>query len=497
MKTLCFKCELLTDIILNQRAATEGNQESLDFIPGNNFLGIAAGGLYKDLSPKESLLVFHSGKVRFGDAHPEKEDKRAIRIPASFYKQKLGTMGEKGLYIHHEVTNFEDQVYKDFQPKQCRTGFYLFEKETIKEIKVEKSFAIKSAYDRDNRRSKDEQMYGYESLSAGSRWLFSVSIDNDVDLTLIEKIKNALTGQKRIGRSRTAQYGLVDISLLDHDNPINYSNQKNQDAYFLVYADARLIFLDEYGLPTFQPSAEDLGIKNGEIVWEKSQIRTFQYSPWNFKRQVRDADRCGIEKGSVFYIEINNGQKVFENNDSEIWVGAYQNEGFGKVMINPDFLIADENKNGLAKYTIPKEKPQSASPSKTKLPCEPADPILIKYLKQKNNQEISEQNILKTVNEFVEKNRGKYTSESFASQWGTIRSISMQYKTKDKIMEELFYKKENGKGAAYLTHGVAEDKWNERDRRKTFENFIKQFPEEEFLSAIINLSSEMAKICKK
>lgn len=42
MKTLQFKCKLLSDVILNQRAATEGNQESLAFIPGNCFLGIVA-----------------------------------------------------------------------------------------------------------------------------------------------------------------------------------------------------------------------------------------------------------------------------------------------------------------------------------------------------------------------------------------------------------------------------------------------------------------------
>ena len=37
-----FECKLLSDVILNQSAATDGNNSTLDFIPGNSFLGIVA-----------------------------------------------------------------------------------------------------------------------------------------------------------------------------------------------------------------------------------------------------------------------------------------------------------------------------------------------------------------------------------------------------------------------------------------------------------------------
>ena len=72
MKILQFKCHLHSDVIINQKAATVGNQSSLDFIPGSNFLGISASELYNKYSsdPYTTWLLFHSGKVRFGDAHP-------------------------------------------------------------------------------------------------------------------------------------------------------------------------------------------------------------------------------------------------------------------------------------------------------------------------------------------------------------------------------------------------------------------------------------------
>ena len=35
-----FKCTLLSDLVLNETSSSEGKQRCLDFIPGNNFLGI-------------------------------------------------------------------------------------------------------------------------------------------------------------------------------------------------------------------------------------------------------------------------------------------------------------------------------------------------------------------------------------------------------------------------------------------------------------------------
>ena len=49
-EALAFAAELLSDVILNQKAATEGPNKTLDFIPGSCFLGIVAGnGNYKKL----------------------------------------------------------------------------------------------------------------------------------------------------------------------------------------------------------------------------------------------------------------------------------------------------------------------------------------------------------------------------------------------------------------------------------------------------------------
>lgn len=527
MKTLKFKCTLLSDVIINQKSATEGNNETLDFIPGSNFLGIVASHLYEDLSSEESMMIFHSGKVRFGDAHPAKDGKRSLKVPASMFypkmkkayleKDKLKDVNYKyELYIHHNIPDkiLKSEKFKEKQLKQCRSGFCIFNDNEAKQTGIEKTFAIKSAYDRDKRRSKDKAMYGYESLNKGTEFFFTIEIDND---DLEERIKNAILGEKHIGRSRTAQYGLVKIEKCD----FNESESRNKKGDFVtVYADSRLTFLDENGNATFRPSIAQLGLKSGEILWEKSQIRTFQYSPWNFKRQCYDTDRCGIEKGSVFVIK-GCTDSVFTSQ----YIGSYKNEGFGKVIYNPDFLNSKEEGNGEAVYIILENEKEKKNDEKKEernarikeeienLKTDKDDGLLLYFADQKQ-KELKEESVYEMVNNFViqyaateeEKKkdasrRNIFSSESFASQWGTIRSIAMKCKTKAELESELFTKTINKNGQtvanAYLTHGVAKDKWEERGRKKTFEEFFyNKLTDDNAQIAIINLAAQMAKRCR-
>ena len=209
MSILKFKCTLLSDIILNQKVATEGPNATLDFIPGSNFLGIVSNRYDEFDSKGKAIEVFHSGNVRFGDAHPSLEgsDFRGLKIPASMFYPKLGKLSEE-LYIYHSIPNLDDVQLRSKQLKQCRNGFYDFSNIEAKSINIETNFAIKSAYDKHTRHSKDEQMYGYQSLQKGLVLFFEVEVLDD---SLAESIRDGLVGTKRIGRSRTAQYGLVKI----------------------------------------------------------------------------------------------------------------------------------------------------------------------------------------------------------------------------------------------------------------------------------------------
>jgi hypothetical protein len=503
MKKLTFKCTLLTDVVLNMNASTEGNQQTLDFIPGNNFLGIAASSIYPDgkITADAKLIMFHTGDVRFGDAHPAIDNKRTLKIPASMYYPKTKKVAEE-CYIHQGYDKEKDTEKQ--QLKQCRNGFYYFDDthKTVEEAKVNKTFAIKSAYDAAERRSRDAQMYGYQSLDNGQSFIFDVEFTTKSEV-YIDRIKNSLIGEKRIGRSRTAQYGLVRIELLN-DAIKDYSTDKSHDCVggykiYAVYADSRLIFIDKNtGMPTFCPNAADLGFESGEIDWEYSQIRTFQYAPWNFKRQARDTDRCGIEKGSVFVIK-----KASKSPSVSRYVGEYINEGFGRVIYNPDFLNFEADHNGLSLYkfiSAEKEKVEEEKDEKGKAAAEKqmienevcnlqrCDDLLLQYLAGEKQAEYYESLVYSQVNDFANKYQTKFSGERFASQWGTIRSIASQNKGKDAISKAV---------TEYISHGVAEIQWNNKQRCNVLSDFIKNTEDSYTQMAVINLAAEMEKLAKK
>ena len=499
MKTLKFKCKLLSDVILNQKAASEGANNTLDFIPGSNFLGIVAAK-YADFGDA-AMEVFHSGKVRFGDAHPVckgHDVMRTLRVPASMYYPKPEKASEV-CYIHHEYSRDKDKDGGNPQQlKQCRQGFYAFEKDAGHEAETSKNFALKSAYDSENRRSMNSQMFGYEALDKGAEFYFEVEVDSD---HLTDKIRAALLGKHNIGRSRTAQYGLVELEECNFEE--TRSRDIKADGYVTVYADGRLIFIDDNGEPTFRPTAKELGLDSGEIDWNRSQVRTFQYAPWNGKRKTRDADRCGIEKGSVFVV------KDCKNQDFESkYVGVYRNEGFGRVIYNPEFLdTADNASNGQAKFKLKDGEKEATGIKKPTLI--PADKVnkspLLNYINRAIRDKGEDEYIREKVNKLVDDNAGRFSGERFASQWGTIRTIAMQHKKSKDIKDKLFAQSNDKTKCGYLTHGVAKEQWDKRDRRTLLQKFVEDLEKEAYkknygditAKALINLASEMAKICKK
>lgn len=505
MKSLKFKCTLLSDIILSQSSSSEGNQKTLDFIPGNNFLGIVASALYNKVETDVAMKIFHSGKVRFGDAHPSVDGIRGLKVPASIYYPKLGTASEK-CYIHH-LTDHDNPDIKELQLKQCREGFYSFKQtEPFGEpVKTYKGFTIKSAYNSTYRRSEDGKMFGYESLVKGLVLYFDVEVDDDNDSSIIDMLKKTLHGKKQIGRSRTAEFGLVDIEQDKSFAEISSAIASGDE--ITVYADGRLIFLDENKELTMHPTASQLlGLgkdteTDAEILWGKSQIRTFQYSPWNGKRHTYDADRCGIEKGSVFVVKLNGEDSPKKSR----YIGSYQNEGFGKVIYNPVFLNESSEGEGISLYKLGEidEKNNSKESDVDAIKLQNVEfklnPVLKTFLSHAKDVDEAKKKSYSIVegtlsgegnqkaNDTLADLKSRFnTSESFASQWSSIRNIAM-VTSNDKIIEAI----DN-----FLDHGVAQAKWDEQQRKELLDAFMQTHKNEpNFAEIMINLASEMAKKC--
>jgi hypothetical protein len=170
MITKYYKCKLLTDVIVNASLATEGNMQTLDCIPGSNFLGIVAEK-YKDFGA-DAYDIFHSGKVSFGDALISNNNSVSYAVPYVLFTDKLKSdITKDKVWVHLKLAELpknnlpKDEEGNFIQLKQVRTGYLNANGEYFSYVK--KEFALKSAYDPDERRSDDGKIFGFEAIKKG------------------------------------------------------------------------------------------------------------------------------------------------------------------------------------------------------------------------------------------------------------------------------------------------------------------------------------------
>ena len=245
--TRWYICTLLSDVIVKESSATESVVRTLDYLPGSQFRGIVAQSYKKFDEPFE---IFHSGSVRFSDATPELDGVRTIPIPASWwYKKNSG--GKIILRNGHSAINKEtvrNTAINDpsdsisVQYKAYKSGF--INTATLEITSTYSSLHLKSARDSKDDRSAEGQLFAYEALLPGTKYIFSIDTEN---ISLLDKIEKELIGIRHIGRSRTAEFGEVDIKRYndfikqDQHELVDFEGEK----YIILYAESDLCIIDK------------------------------------------------------------------------------------------------------------------------------------------------------------------------------------------------------------------------------------------------------------
>jgi hypothetical protein len=479
MKKHQYICTLLSDIVISSTSASSGFNPSLNYIPGSKFLGIIARDCYDENDENSTLDLFHNGKVRFGDAHPYVNKERCQKVPLSWFYPKGQSLTDQEIYLHHKMYLLDEETWAEKQPKQARTGYFNSSGDLIN---IHQDFSIKSAYDKEQLRAKDEQMYGYFALPKGTKWAFFVEDETD---QYTELIKEKLEGKHRIGRSRSAEYGLVEIKF---DQEIsNEAKEEMLQGEILIYAASNLSFYDDFGRSASNPDIAHLNLpKNSTIIWKNSQIRSRTYQTWNRKRFNRDADRVIVEKGSVIAVELSEpvSKEIFQKG-----IGAHKAEGFGQVVINPPFLQSTTAELKGVQLNKVKKKDWVQSNLTTIVKEGKTDDLVLNFLKKKKETVQRVFDIDKMVNDFI-KSHPTYRSIS-NSQWGMVRNYA-KHSASSKALEDMLFMKDFG----CLNRGQSEKDWRKEGRRDKLYNFLfnsEKMPEASIIPFTIKLASQMAK----
>lgn len=479
MKSKCIKLTLLTDVVITANSATQGEHEALDFIPGSLLRGAVINNLGGDFQPE----LFFSGKIRFQNAYPmTNDDHFTLPIPFSY----------------HNIKGKKDKIYNAAfvreagQPEQLR-GNYMYGN---KKVEVKTTYHMKTSISREKGyTAEDSQLFGYESIKAGTTFGCYVDFDDEISDEIVEKItKSIISDNIHLGKSRSAEYGLVKAELINNVSDYKQALPEEKDTTILYCASD--LYLEENNIPVTMLKPEHFGLdSNCKIDWEHSFVRTRKYSPWNAFWKGRMRERQVIRHGSVIKIvgniDISTLEQRFKKN-----YGLFREEGLGRILVNPDFVWKK----------VPELKEEKSSFSDTYISSlfetASSDNSLKAILKNKadnNNNNLKAKEIgIKWSKVWYDFWYKKYEGENLPSkaQWGQVRDICSSYHTKGLTLIEAL---EN-----YCARGVCNAEWNnhnteykENDQRYTLYAYMKQQLEkinnEELAAAILlNASKEIS-----
>ncbi len=373
MKTTRYLLSLRQPVIISEKSASVGAHQGLDYIKGSTLLGLLASRLYSQLSQEDAFLMFHSGKVRFNDALPVDQESLQVAypVPMCLHSFKAEKYADGQILFSDKIFDIS-QITKDEelkkaaiskQPVQLRNFYITMDGQRLS---PNKELTLKTAIDPKQNRAKDAQLFGYEALSAHQQFSFSIQADDDVPDHLIDKL-SAVVGKAQLGRSRSAQFGAVEIKSLESDKP---EVPKNNAQGFLTLWLLSDLQLQQNGQPTLIPSPEVLGLPKGtKWLAEKSFLRSRRYSMYNAYRRHYDKERQVISRGSILRYELPSDFSDYDSLYQKLskGIGLQTECGLGQVSINPDILSNThptwkQNPKKVVKQTISQaELPQNST----------------------------------------------------------------------------------------------------------------------------------------
>ena len=327
MKSLFFEVELLEDAAISADTTSTGSHASLPFIPGAKFLGVCA----EHYESFPGWDVFHSGRVRFGNAYPSVDGVRSRPIPKTWTEG----MGEA-----------------DGPLKPYRNGFFVG-KDIVIPRRVRRQ---KTAMNRQRRGAAlDHSFFDISALGRGQRFMFELSFDPKFEKEA-ERLGDILTaGPVTIGRSRGAEFGLMNILPIRDTNsaPVAISAGADQLTFFL---DSDL----DPGLSTeLNPAL--FGLDNSwAFVEEESCISHRKTVGFNSHRRLFTTHKVVLERGSIVVFvggPLDQSGLTQVTDRLKSGVGGSLAEGFGAVLLNPAFLAGSYPKKPESKLVEQKNAP--------------------------------------------------------------------------------------------------------------------------------------------
>lgn len=330
MRRQTFDIHLESEIAVGTPGSVTGGRDSIDYLPGSLLLGAAAARLYRDLG-ESAWDVFHSGKVRFGDGLPVAPSGLcAWPTPLCLGAPKgKGSDDPDYTIVNFAVTGRKGGYDKLTKPYLSAAG------EQVRPITY---YRLKTAIDPRSGVSMARQLYGYHSLASGQVFRAELCADDDVPEAVFARLVDALRGQVRLGRSRSAEYGRCRVAAV---TPTPWPSAPAEDGLVTVLLLSHLAVEDDGGVPSALPSSVALGLPEGEPVPERCFVRHARHATYNAAYRAFEGDATVIVRGSVLCYRFDAATAAAVVAQPERFTGLLQQRGLGRLWVNPPFLMTE------------------------------------------------------------------------------------------------------------------------------------------------------------
>lgn len=450
MPLATFDIVLEQPVIISQQSATAGAHQSLDYIPGSTVLGLAAARLYNALPAEAAWTLFHSGRVRFGDALPLSDSgEPAYPVPLCWHTYKgekaCGTLDR--LRVDAIFDPSRSNIDPERQPVQVRSGYATLSGQSLTPT-LEST--LKTAIDPDSGMAAESQLFGYQALSAGQRFRTTLQADEDIDASLWQTLLTHLTGSARLGRSRSAQFGAVRVELADASSLDRRTQGDASESDTLTLWLLSDLALERNGQPFLQPDADLLGLPEG-TEWQVSDsfLRTRRFSPYNAYRRGHDPERQVITRGSVLRYQLPRPLTEDEKRTLSDGLGLLIEAGFGQVWINPPLLSAGRPDFSATGET--RQQPKSSKQTTAPRPVSVLLDVLERRLARRTGSSQAEQAARRLYEGLCDRIREARRYNALApgvalseapgrSQWGRLKEAASNWRRpdqQDELVREL------------------------------------------------------------
>jgi CRISPR-associated protein Csx10 len=323
--------------------------ESKLYLTGSSLMGIFADKYIKKHNGIADDFFYNSflrGGLTFTDAFKLIDDKKkglvpAYILPLSVQKKKHD---ESGDCIEYFLADDESEEKKDKDGMknkfQSVGGFGSINDGFIKTVEVKSGISFHGAI---NNGKSDNDIFNYEWIAPFQTFISYALGSEDYLKTFLRFLKESADTaydydgeiflNAYIGRSRTAEYGKIDMIISDiEDISFKSNNDEELDDLCIMTLLSDAIIYNEYGFSTADVNdlAKCLGtsVKIKKSAIRKKTVENF-IGKWSARKPMENV----ITAGSSFLIERSSLSENYK--DFEIYgIGERTNEGFGRVAFN-------------------------------------------------------------------------------------------------------------------------------------------------------------------